>query len=729
MRASSSYSPSSPITTTASQHPPTTATEWMKTSHELSARVNLLNDRQQKRRRQTVRPRIADAYVEACAVCAGSSTVSRSVEVQAEKQVEGSSQSSSSRKNPAETYGELHTDDVYRMLEVCASTLNARCSELSLLDIGSGYGRLVLLASLFCERTAGVELVETRHEAALSLLREFGRRVHPLVPAGEIVYPSNLTCGDMFGVCWSGYNIVYACSTCFGPEMMERIAEKCVTELDSNAILCTVTHRLPDISSVLLQQIKTTKFRFTWGEETVFMYQKKIATKEEEVGKEGDISASIISPADKYNKAGSMLQNLGRYEKAISQYRTALKKDKLHASSHFNMATCLCYLADKSDGVNIAVAFRRKARSHYLKATENSSKGFGEAHSNLAVLYLKENMLDEALASCEVALKLHDIGTMSYNKAFWNLSSVLRRLGRKDGAILRAWETIEGASALFAKEEAKEETSGASLQKEQGKKFTRPPIIQCHKHTTTPAVLVESESHVLSETLSVVCVKWGTKYDAQYVLLLYAGVLRNLSIPFNFVCFTDDTSGLEHEAGIQCISLETGWQGWWNKASLFSSSFPLRGRIMYIDLDTVITGSLEEMTSYRGDFAILSTRGIDNEGKDFSNGYNSSILMWAAGSSKLDSICEVLREHFDLVHNFIHRFDHWLEMMVADADLIQDIYPEYVVDFVHACTKSVPKNARIVVFPLRPKPHEFPAPWVKDIWCSSSTDKGSSSKK
>merc|ERR1712167_232493 len=109
---------------------------------------------------------------------------------------------------------------------------------------------------------------------------------------------------------------------------------------------------------------------------------------------------------------------------------------------------------------------------------------------------------------------------------------------------------------------------------------------------------------------------------------------------------------------------------------------------MYIDLDTVITGSLEEMASYRGDFAILSTRGIDNEGKDFSNGYNSSILMWAAGSSKLDSICEVLREHFDLVHNFIHRFDHWLEMMVADADLIQDIYSEHVVDFVHACTKS-----------------------------------------
>ena len=75
-----------------------------------------------------------------------------------------------------------------------------------------------------------------------------------------------------------------------------------------------------------------------------------------------------------------------------------------------------------------------------------------------------------------------------------------------------------------------------------------------------------------------------------------------------------------------------------------------------VDLDTVVTGSIDALATYRGDFALLSTRGIDNEGKDFSNGYNSSILMWDAASTKFIAVCECLREHFDLIHRFIHRF-------------------------------------------------------------------------
>jgi tetratricopeptide (TPR) repeat protein len=411
----------------------------------------------------------------------------------------------------------------------------------------------------------------------------------------------------------------------------------------------------------------------------------------------------VLTEADNFCRAGTVFQNVGLYEKAISQYRTALKADKLHASSHFNMATCLCNLADKSEGTNIAVAFRRKARSHYIKASENSENGFGEAHSNLAVLYLKENMLDEALTSCERALALHDINTMSYNKAFWNLSSVLRRLGCKEKAIERAWATIERASSNNNVDG--KGSSNSSV-------FTRPPRIQCCQTEPTSATMTGSTPWV-----SVICVKWGTKYGAEYVKRLYRGVCRNISVPFKFFCFTDDTSGLELEANITCMGLEKGWTGWWNKASLFSSSFPLKGRILYIDLDTVITGSVDDIAKYNGEFAILSTHGIDNEGKDFSNGYNSSILMWDATSSKYTSICEVLKSNYSLIHRFVHRFDHWLEMMVNDADLVQLLYPDQIRDFTNACTVSVPHDARIVVFPLKPKPHEVESTgWVKEIW-------------
>ena len=39
-----------------------------------------------------------------------------------------------------------------------------------------------------------------------------------------------------------------------------------------------------------------------------------------------------------------------------------------------------------------------------------------------------------------------------------------------------------------------------------------------------------------------------------------------------------------------------------------------RGRVMYIDLDTIITGDLNEIAAYGGDFALLGTQDLDNEG-------------------------------------------------------------------------------------------------------------------
>ena len=36
------------------------------------------------------------------------------------------------------------------------------------------------------------------------------------------------------------------------------------------------------------------------------------------------------------------------------------------------------------------------------------------------------------------------------------------------------------------------------------------------------------------------CVFYGTKYKFEYVQNLYNMVQRNLTIPHNFVCFTDD---------------------------------------------------------------------------------------------------------------------------------------------------------------------------------------------
>ena len=56
----------------------------------------------------------------------------------------------------------------------------------------------------------------------------------------------------------------------------------------------------------------------------------------------------------------------------------------------------------------------------------------------------------------------------------------------------------------------------------------------------------------------------------------------------------------------------------------------------------MVTGDLSFLSAYRGDFAILATDGMENERRD--GGYNSSTVLWEAGSKATTDIYEV-RKH------------------------------------------------------------------------------------
>jgi hypothetical protein len=91
----------------------------------------------------------------------------------------------------------------------------------------------------------------------------------------------------------------------------------------------------------------------------------------------------------------------------------------------------------------------------------------------------------------------------------------------------------------------------------------------------------------------------------QYVEILHDMVMRNLAGGHEgkFVCFTDDPE--PYAVGIEKRELPClGLNGWWNKLSLFRDDlFPEGDRILYFDLDTLITGRLDEIVKYDGEFA------------------------------------------------------------------------------------------------------------------------------
>jgi len=112
----------------------------------------------------------------------------------------------------------------------------------------------------------------------------------------------------------------------------------------------------------------------------------------------------------------------------------------------------------------------------------------------------------------------------------------------------------------------------------------------------------------------VICIRWGKKYGVDYVNHLYAMVGRNITPPFDFYCITDDSDGLA--PGIQPISLPNLGcempkvrQGIWGKSRLWRPDLGgLSGPVLFMDLDLVITGNLDEFFEHGDPDDVILTR-------------------------------------------------------------------------------------------------------------------------
>lgn len=214
--------------------------------------------------------------------------------------------------------------------------------------------------------------------------------------------------------------------------------------------------------------------------------------------------------------------------------------------------------------------------------------------------------------------------------------------------------------------------------------------------------------------VKIVCVNWGN-YEgrgALYVNNLYAAVKDQPGVD-SFVCFTDNSRGLH--PGIEARPLPEGVIGWWNKLYLFKEGLFDKGeRIIFLDLDTIITGDITDLLSYKGQFAIL---------KDFNwavgpvfQRYAPGMMMWEAGfghdiweTYEAAGYPTTLRlGDMDWINNIFGQQNY-------KPDLIQELFPGRVVSYkVHARDK-IPEEASVVCFHGKPRPHQA-CGWVQEYW-------------
>lgn len=74
-------------------------------------------------------------------------------------------------------------------------------------------------------------------------------------------------------------------------------------------------------------------------------------------------------------------------------------------------------------------------------------------------------------------------------------------------------------------------------------------------------------------------------YTTEWVYRIKNSLEKNSTVPFNFICMTN-----EDLPGIETIPLNRP-QGWWAKMELCRPD--IKGRVHYLDLDTVITGNID----------------------------------------------------------------------------------------------------------------------------------------
>lgn len=208
--------------------------------------------------------------------------------------------------------------------------------------------------------------------------------------------------------------------------------------------------------------------------------------------------------------------------------------------------------------------------------------------------------------------------------------------------------------------------------------------------------------------LQVACVKVGSRYGADYVNKLYDMVSRNLQVGFpgQFVCFTDDARDLDPAIAVREVPKDLSDRGWMAKLWLFSKeAFPDGGRVLYFDLDTVITGPLDAIAMCCNDFAIL--RDVYRP-----EGLQSSVMCWDS-----QQFHRIWKSWDEAGRPEIEGGDQaWIEQTIPHADILQDIYPRRFRSYKVDCRFGIPQGASVVFFHGLPRPHEVTEGWVPEVW-------------
>ena len=238
---------------------------------------------------------------------------------------------------------------------------------------------------------------------------------------------------------------------------------------------------------------------------------------------------------------------------------------------------------------------------------------------------------------------------------------------------------------------------------------------------------------------NIICMKWGTKYGADYVNRLYGMIARHLKTAFQLTCFTDNAQGIRpevHICDLPKLDLPAGTpERGWNKLSTLQADLGgLSGDVLFLDLDVVIVDNIEDFFTYPGDFLIIR----DSKFRKKLIG-NSSVYRFKIG--RYTDILTQFQQNFMEIRQTYRNEQAYLTAEIAKRGELNFWPDSWCPSFKYHCMQPfplnyvkdaiIPQGAKIIIFHGHPEPHEAiqgithkwyrhvrPTQWVADYWCA-----------
>lgn len=222
----------------------------------------------------------------------------------------------------------------------------------------------------------------------------------------------------------------------------------------------------------------------------------------------------------------------------------------------------------------------------------------------------------------------------------------------------------------------------------------------------------------------VVCTwLWGEKYPPVYVERLYRGVSKHLGQQFRFVCMTESDRIANFSNGIERHAIDdrelTKVQGCFARLRMFDPEWQydrgVEDRLVCLDLDVVVTGSLDALFARPEDLLVLGGANASNPCP-----YNCSVMMLRRGvhpqlwsDFSLEAVASI--EKYEFADD-----QGWLWHCLKDVAT----WRVGTVSGIYAFQKpgwptgtDLPKDARLVSFIGWRDPSKFVSlPWVQKHW-------------